>query len=78
MLLEGLSAHVQNQMHNVPAAVMIAELIVLDSVKHRRHDKQAAAIQTHHSTKQQRPLPAAVCEICKSYTTYMQPLANVL
>ena len=63
MLLEGPSIDVQNQTHNVPAAVTIAQLIVFNSVKHRRRDsqhQQAATSDTRHSVKQETPLPLYV------------------
>ena len=44
MLLEGPSIDVQNQTHNVPAAVMIAQHIMFNSVQHKRREHVELAL----------------------------------
>jgi len=70
----------QHQTHNAPAAVMIAQLSVFNSVEHRKHDnqqQQTVAIDTHYSIKQETPLSLYV-NLALYATTHKRSLINKL
>jgi len=57
LILEGASTDVQSCKPQVPAALSIAQLIIFNSVKHRRTSDTRVSQEVHHSRNQEMPLP---------------------
>ena len=56
MILEGLSITYQNENHKIPAALAISQLLIFNSVRHKRHPGNPAG-DCRRSQSKETPLP---------------------
>lgn len=66
MILEGPSIKSQTHRHKIPAALTISQLLIFNSVKHKRRVDPVINTDYRRSHTQETPLPVSVCQYVTS------------